>query len=131
MQLSLIPTHTPKGRSVCVGTLSLSGTHTDMHTHTPMYMYLPMHSGTQMHIYTGELHVGHQRDRLALTLGCPIPFQKLMKRPVLSRMVTCESGVHRDQGSPGVCMLGVETVTYPEEWGKICLSMRTEELPPH
>ena len=36
--------------------------------------------------------------------------------------------VHRDRGSLGVCRLGLETLTCPEEWGS--LSMRTEELPP-
>ena len=55
-------------------------------------------------------------------------------------MVTCERRqagcstdmeVHRDQGLLGVCKLGVATVRFPEEWGKVCLSMRTEELSPH
>ena len=31
----------------------------------------------------------------------------------------------------GVCRLGVETVRGPEEWGGVCLSMRTEKLPLH
>ena len=55
-------------------------------------------------------------------------------------MVTCEHGqfgistdmgVHRDQGSHGVCRFVLETVRCPEEWGGVSLSMRTEELPPH
>ena len=39
--------------------------------------------------------------------------------------------VHRDRGSLGVCRLGVERVRGPEEYGGVCLSMRTEKLPPH
>ena len=73
--LSHIHPCTPKGRA-----LSLLGTHTDMHAHTPMCMYLPMRSRTQIYIHSHELCVGHQRNRLALTLGCPTPFQKSMTR---------------------------------------------------
>ena len=73
--LSHIHPCTPKGRA-----LSLLGTHTDMHAHTPMCMYLPMCSRTQIYIHSHELCVGHQRDRPALTLGCPTPFQKSMTR---------------------------------------------------
>ena len=55
-------------------------------------------------------------------------------------MVSCEqcqvsSGTdleaHRDRGSLEVCRLGPETVAHIEEWGRVCWSMRTEELPPH
>ena len=54
-------------------------------------------------------------------------------------MVTCErhkvgsSTVLEGQryyGSLGVFRFGVETVTCPEEWGGVCLSMRTKEVPP-
>ena len=54
-------------------------------------------------------------------------------------MVTCEQHkvgssagleVHRYHGSLGVCRFGVETVTCPEEWGGVCLSMPTKEVAP-
>ena len=55
-------------------------------------------------------------------------------------MLTCECGqvgssavleVHSDWGSLGVCKLGLETGTCPEERGRVCLSKRTEELQTH
>lgn len=39
--------------------------------------------------------------------------------------------VHRDRGSLGVCRLRPEIVVCTEEWGRVCLGMRTEELLPH
>ena len=107
----------------------------------PMCMHLPKCSRTQMHLHTRDLYMWDTRGRdWPSPRGARLPSRSQWQGPTLSRMVTCEQHqigssavlkVHRDRGSLGACRLGLETLTCPEEWGRVCLSMRTEELSPH